>query len=433
MRILLVSENRCRDNLVPYPLGISLVAGSALRAGHEVLGVDLMFEEEPVRAVVSAIEEFDPQLVGLSVRNVDNQDMWRSVFYLEDLRELVMALKGATGAPIVLGGAGFSIFPREILEYLDLCLGVVGEGEDTFIKLVDCLESGGNPAGLPGVAFRDERWTMVNPPADPLSPAMYPRPARDVFPAGAYRWKPGSGEGTPFVSNLQSRRGCPMRCIYCTNPTIEGRSIRLRPIPEVVGEMEELREKGVDFAVFTDSLFNHPLDYAKELCKEITRREPGLRWWCTVNPRFGDEELLEMMVRAGCVGISLGNESGSDEMLERLGKDFAVKDVERMVSAAMRSGLRVNCFLLLGGPGEDRSTVEESVDLMDRLNPHQVTVTVGIRVYPGSRLEELALERGFVKKGQNLLYPAFYLEKGLEDWLRPYVEEVCGQRTGWLL
>jgi radical SAM superfamily enzyme YgiQ (UPF0313 family) len=200
----------------------------------------------------------------------------------------------------------------------------------------------------------------------------------------------------------------------------------------VVSELEGLRKRGVVFVVFTDSLFNHPLDYAKELCREMARRGTGIQWWCTVNPRFGDEELLEEMAAAGCVGISLGNESGSDEMLERLGKGFTVAEVKRMVTAAHRAGLRTNCFLLLGGPGENRHTVEESLELMDRLSPHQVTVTVGLRIYPGCPLAEVALESGFIRREQNLLYPAFYLERGLEDWLRPHVEEVCREK-GWVL
>ena len=432
MRILLISENRCRDNLVPYPLGISLVAGAAARAGHEVRGLDLMFEEDPLGAAISAVEGFDPHLVGLSVRNIDNQDMTRSQFYLGQVRELVDALRAVTRAPLVVGGAGFSIFPLEILEFLDLELGVVGEGEEAFLSLAECIERGGDPTRLPAIAWRREGKARVNPPASFVPPEVYPHPFRDAFPVEPYRWRPGMTESTPFVANLQARRGCPMRCIYCTNPGIEGRNLRLRPVPEVVCELEGLRKRGVVFVVFTDSLFNHPLDYAKEICREMARRGTGIQWWCTVNPRFGDEELLEEMAAAGCVGISLGNESGSDEMLERLGKGFTVAEVKRMVTAAHRAGLRTNCFLLLGGPGENRHTVEESLELMDRLSPHQVTVTVGLRIYPGCPLAEVALESGFIRREQNLLYPAFYLERGLEDWLRPHVEEVCREK-GWVL
>jgi B12 binding domain len=135
LRVLLVSENRCRDNLVPYPLGISWVGSHLEAGGHEVSAVDLMFSDDPAADVRSAIRAFDPQVIGVSIRNIDNQDRHHPVFFPEEVRGNIEAIKEETAAPIVLGGAGFTIFPLECLEYFRLELGVVGEGEETFLQV----------------------------------------------------------------------------------------------------------------------------------------------------------------------------------------------------------------------------------------------------------------------------------------------------------
>ncbi|MBC7247933.1 MAG: radical SAM protein [Actinobacteria bacterium] len=432
MRVLLVSENRCRENLVPYPLGVACVAAAARQAGHEVACLDLMFSECPVADVMRAIDDFRPDCIGLSVRNIDNQDMFAGEFYLPPVREIVDAVKGATAAPVILGGAGFTIFPEECLEYLDLEMGVVGEGERVFLELLACLEAKAQPDDLPGLALRRNGTVRTNPPAPHAWPGLFPPPERELFDVTRYNWIPGSCP--PFVANLQARRGCHMHCIYCTNPGIEGRLVRVRPAREVADELASLeRDHGLRFVIFTDSLFNYPPPYAEELCREIASRGLSIKWWCNLNPLYCERKLLELLREAGCVGMSIGNESGSEDILASLKKGFTREQVIRAVRDAHELGFRTNCFLLLGGPGENERTVRESVELMEELAPTQVTVTVGIRVYPGCEIRELALREGMIEEGQNLLFPAFYLSRETESWLYPYMRELCDAHPGWTL
>ncbi len=432
MRVLLISENRCRENLVPFPLGIACVAAAARQAGHEVACLDLMFSQDPVADSLRAIGDFDPHCIGLSIRNIDNQDMFAGEFYLPPVKELVEAIRSASRAPVVLGGAGFTIFPGECLEYLDLETGVVGEGERTFVELLSRLEKRLPPDDLPGIALRRDGVSRVNPPAPHAWPGLFPPPERELFDVTRYNWNPG--ERPPFVANLQARRGCHLRCIYCTNPDIEGRLVRVRPPREVADELASLeRDHGIRYAIFTDSLFNYPPSYSEELCREIASRKLSIRWWCSLNPLYCERKLLEMLREAGCTGMSIGNESGSQDILVSLKKGFTREDIVRAVKGAHELGFRTNCFLLLGGPGENRRTVEESVGLMLELDPTQVTVTVGIRVYPGCELHDHALRDGMVAPGQNLLYPAFYLSRETRGWLYPHMREICDSRPSWVL
>jgi radical SAM superfamily enzyme YgiQ (UPF0313 family) len=432
MRVLLISENRCRENLVPYPLGIAYIAAAARNAGHEVMGLDLMFSLDPLLEVSESISRFRPDCIGLSIRNVDNQDKYNSEFYLPDVREIVDSIKSVTRAPIVPGGAGFTIFPLECLEYLDLEMGIVGEGEIAFVNILECLAAGNDPQGLPGVAVRREDVTKVNPSWPHPDFKSLPLPDRNAFDVSRYNWKPGSGP--PYVANLQARRGCHMRCIYCTNPLVEGRSVRIREPEAVADELQSLEDDyGIKTATFTDSLFNYPNDYSVELCREIVKRRLSLRWTCSFTPVNPDPDLIGLMREAGCFFISLGNESGSEDMLTALRKDFSKEKILQSVNEAKRADLMLNCFLLLGGPGETRRTVEESVEFVSELEPQGVTVTVGIRIYPGCELHDIALREKVITPDQNLLYPTFYLAPEAEPWLYEYMRGVCSERAGWLL
>jgi len=143
--------------------------------------------------------------------------------------------------------------------------------------------------------------------------------------------------------------------------------------------------------------------------------------------------LYGLMKEAGCLAVSLGNESGSDEMLRSLKKDFTASDVRKNAAAAREAGLMVNCFLMLGGPGETRESVEESIALMDELRPDAVIVTVGVRIFPGCELESIAVADGFISEGQDLLEPAFYLARDVAPWLYDRMAQVCATRPTWSL
>lgn len=431
LRVLLISENRCRENLIPFPLGIASIASSAKAAGHEVAGLDLMFSDDPAGDAARAVRGFRPEAVGLSVRNIDNQDKFAVEFYLPQVRQLVDAVRLETDAPLVLGGAGFTIFPLECLEYLGLELGVVGEGEAAFTGLLELLEAGADPRAAGGVAFRIDGIGAVNPPGPPLDLDRLPPPDRELFDVRRYNRVPGSGP--PYTANLQSRRGCHMRCIYCSSPFVEGRRVRLRGPVLVADELQSMDELGIRSAIFTDSLFNYPAEYAAGLCREIAGRKLSIGWSASFNPAYNDPGLFDLMREAGCSVLSVGNESGSRDMLTALRKGFSREDILATVRAARAAGLGFYCFLLLGGPGETRQSVQESVAFLDGLEPQSVRVTTGIRIYPGCELHGIALREGALAPGRNLLYPAFYTAPEVEPWLHDHMREVCRERPGWML
>jgi radical SAM superfamily enzyme YgiQ (UPF0313 family) len=130
--------------------------------------------------------------------------------------------------------------------------------------------------------------------------------------------------------------------------------------------------------------------------------------------------------------MQVGNESGSELVLSRLGKGFGRRQVELTFRLMGEEGIAYSCFLLLGGPGETPETVRESVALLEQYHPQLVNLTVGVRIYPGLALHRLALEEGVVGPGDNLLAPRFYLSPAIEGWIWEYLAEVTGRHPHWI-
>ena len=172
---------------------------------------------------------------------------------------------------------------------------------------------------------------------------------------------------------------------------------------------------------FVDNTFNFPPNYTKELCASLAAANLDIRWRCILYPGFVDEEMVQLMAKAGCVEASLGFESGSPEILKNLNKKYTIEQVRITSNLLKKYGIKRMGFLLLGGPGETRETVQQSLAFADSLQLDMLKLTMGIRIYPGTALEKIARKEGIVAEGDDLLLPRFYLASGLEEWLAPTI------------
>ena len=176
-----------------------------------------------------------------------------------------------------------------------------------------------------------------------------------------------------------------------------------------------------------------PPSYATTLCKELARASLGLKWRCILYPYRVDESLVEAMAQAGCFEASVGFESANEEVLKKMNKRFRRQDVVETCLLLKRYGIRQMGFLLLGGPGETRESVEESLSFADSLDVESMRITVGIRVYPGTALAEQAVREGIIAPDDSLLTPRFYITPGLEDEIREAVERYTAKRPTWIM
>jgi radical SAM superfamily enzyme YgiQ (UPF0313 family) len=405
----MVAANTERINMPTLPLGAALVAAAAEAAGHETSFLDLMGEGEPEVALRREIQRARPEVIGISVRNIDDQDMEHPSFLLDKVAPVVDACRQVTDAPLVLGGAGFTLFPDAVLSHLGADYGVSGEGEEAFPALLDSLADGGDPARIPGV------YTVESAPThDRASVASLD----GLAPAGDVLWRTADLDDPDLWVPVQTRRGCPYRCSYCSTPRIEGSVLRTRSPRLVVEQLARMAADGVRRLQFVDNIFNIPHDYALELCREIRALDADFQWMCILYPSGVDGELAQAMADAGCVVAALGFESGCDRILRSFAKTFDTAEVRRISELLADHEIRRFGFLLLGGPDETRASVVESLDFVESLNLDMLKTTVGIRIYPNTPLADLAVRQGVLSPTDNLLHPSFYMAPGLEGFIR---------------
>jgi hypothetical protein len=427
MRVLLISVNRERDPYPVAPLGLGYVAAALRAAHHEPRVLDLCFSDDVQGAIEAAVRDFAPQAVGLGLRNLDNVSMVAPVSYLDDLKAAAALVRGLGVEHVFVGGSGFSLVPEGALEYCGCSLGIVGEGEVALPALCDRLEAGRSLDGVPGLVRRVDGGFVRTPTVRWPWPELPRRPARDLVDGPRYLSLGG-------MANLQTKRGCAFQCVYCTYPLLEGRGMRLRDVEDLLGEIQALvEEEGADYIFFVDDVFNTPPEYAARICRGILDRRLRFHWTGFVNPRCADEALFALMRQAGCEGVEFGLDVASEAMLRRLGKGFTVAQILEASAACNRVGIPFAHYLLLGGPGESRRTVQETLEVMERADATAVFCAAGMRIYPGTDLHRIALDEGVVQGTDSLLMPTFYCSAEVTGSLLETVRTHARQRDNWII
>ncbi|MBC7961831.1 MAG: cobalamin B12-binding domain-containing protein [Steroidobacteraceae bacterium] len=420
MKILLISANRERSPYPVFPIGMSYLAGPLRAAGHDLAVLDLCFEQEPEAAIREKLHSFSPALVVISLRNIDNVTWPNSRSYLDGVKSVVGSCREHSA--VVVGGSGFSLMPLEILAYLDADYGLVGEGEELLPRLVELIERGEDPVALPGLLVRGCDSFLPPLPVERIG-----APDRTLFDVARYQRDGG-------MTNVQTKRGCPFACIYCTYPLLEGRRMRLRPVADIISELRALvNDYGVSYVYFVDDIFNYPPEFAEELCQAMIAEKLAINWSAFINPAFMSPGLLDAMLAAGCDAVEYGTESGSPTMLKNLGKSFSVDDVRSASLLCRERNVDFAHYILFGGPGETSETVLESFSLMDELQPTAVIAMTGIRIYPGTSLYRTALAEGVVDADTDMLEPVFYISEQVREGLAELVTSQAILRKNWVV
>jgi len=224
-----------------------------------------------------------------------------------------------------------------------------------------------------------------------------------------------------------------LSCSYCSTGEIEGRTLRRRSPDIVVEWIAQWRKTGVHQFYFVDNTFNLPASYAKEICRKLIDRDLNIRWWSILYPKGVDKELVAYLARAGCEQVSIGFESGSEQILKSMNKKFTLEEVRQISEMLSEYGIRRMGFLLLGSPGETRESVERSLLFADSLKLDSMKLTAGVRIYPRTSLAKKAIEEGIIAPDDELLFPRFYLAKGLEDWLPKTLKGWAATRPHWMI
>lgn len=423
LRVLLVYHNPSRVTLPAPPVGLAYVATATRAAGHRVAFLDLSRERRPLPRLAAALAAQRPEVVGFSVRNLDNVVRQRLESDLEAQRALT-AMAREAGARVVVGGPAVSLLGARSLDRLGADYAVLGEGEEAFPALLAALAAGRPPETVPGVRCREPGAALRQ---------VAPSRLASFGPSGMedwVDWRPYARAGHTWP--IQTRRGCPLACSYCTYPALEGQRVRRRAPEEVADEIARVQRRWHPRAFeVVDSTFNVPAGPALELCATLRRRRLGARLTTMgLNPRGTTSELFTAMREAGFHAVMIGAESAADPMLASLGKGFTAADVARTAQLARRSRLACAWFFLLGGPGETPATVEETLRFVEREIPRDqlCIVFTGIRLLPGTLLAAAETAAGRLEPDADPAEPRFYLSPDVDErWVLAAVNATVGR------
>lgn len=406
-RLGFISANNFKEPYPVYPLGVSYLITYLERNMPECtcslfdFNLDGSYDE-----MRRWCEDGEFDAIAISLRNIDDNNILSENCFVNHYIRIVSTLRQVTDVRILVGGAGFSIFPELLLERLGADFGIKGEGEKSLCELLDAIFHGKDWHSVEGLVYRDPegkvrvngRSTYVESPCLEMNPDS----------VGYYFDKSG-------MLNVQTKRGCPFKCIYCSYPVIDGRKVRNLDASAVVDNIREMNGKfGIDYLFFTDSVFNIDRSYNEELCHRIIESGLKVRWGAYFSPRNLSREELALYQEAGLTHIEWGTDTLADKTLETYAKGITWEEIRNTSLWAGDLGIFYAHFMILGGYGETDETLRQTFERSKELGFTVLFPYIGMRIYPNTRLFEIALQEGVVSGAEELIEPKYYVSRDVD-------------------
>jgi lipid biosynthesis B12-binding/radical SAM protein len=400
MRVLLISANVTLSPYPIYPLGVSIIAAALTKAGHTVKQADFLQQGNSLEAIGREVREFGADLVGISVRNIDNVNLINEQYYIQNVKNIVSVVREVSNAKVLLGGAGFSLIPELILKETGADYGIIGEGEILAVQFADDAANGIYPREpLIGSVTRLS--------GAEIGSALYDEGLLDFYL--------NSGN----IASIQTKRGCTHKCVYCSYPLLEGSELRRREPRAVVDDIELLRDTfKTKYIFFVDSVFNDDEGAYLDVLAEMERRNINTPWTAFIKPGGLTDEIVARMKKTGFAAAEVGTDAACDTTLRKMGKSFTFDDVIACNELFARHEIAVSHFFMFGGPGETEETVQEGIRNILGLKKCVAFIFMGIRILPNTPLARLAIKEKLIAPDEGMLKPIYYLSPGVDkDWL----------------
>lgn len=392
------------------PMGLAYLAGILMKHGYETRIFDADVEKTGFRGLKSFLKEYQPNIVGITTT---------SFTFLQAKFTAKLVQKTIPNAMILIGGPHVSLYPREILHNDEFDIAVVGEGEYTIIDLVNALESKRDLKTVKGIAYRHNSKIYQNE-MRPLVEKLddLPFPARSLLPNKKYFYP--FGKTNPFTSVITSR-GCPHNCIFCLRASgiHFGRKYRSRSSSNICDELEQVVNKyKIKEIFFYDDVFTLNQERIINLCRTLIKRQIDISWVCRTRVDAVTPKLLRFMKQAGCERIHYGIESGDEYVLKMLRKNITLSQIRKAFFWTKMNDIETFAYIMIGSPGENKSSVRKSMQLIKELNPSYVGFFI-TTLFPGTDLYDYALKQNLLSRD---VWKDFTLGK-TKIQPRPYLEE----------
>ena len=414
MNVLLIQSYLGGSEPPVFPLGLACV--KAQIPNHDVRGFDTNTSKRPLEELKEVVEDFSPDAIGISVRNIDSTNKREVVFYYSYLKKAIDVIKGSSNAKIIVGGSGFSMFAREIMEDEPrIDYGVFLEGERTVPALLDNISA---PEGVKGIFYRKDGDVLFSGAGEPVDLNSVGLPDRGLIPVGNYK-------DVPESIGIETKRGCALKCVYCIYGFLNGKEYRLREPKRIVDDIEHLlKYKGIETFTFVDSVFNIPLRHAEDICNETIRRGLNVKWSAWFSENGLRKEFVELAKAAGCKKVILSPDGYSDKVLKALKKNITKKDILKSYEVLKSIDGYEVCYNFFKNPPGQSLTAFLSMLFFCVKAKMQMGKRVhfefnSLRIEPHTALYDIAVSEGVIRSGDDVLHPVYYTQK-----MTAYIEKL---------
>lgn len=406
MKVFLIQSYLGDKELLVFPIGLACIK-PALK-DHEVRVFDMNTSKTPYEELKFEITNFTPDIVGISLRNIDSTNKTKVVYYYKYLKETVKIIKESSNAKIIIGGSGYSIYAKEVMrDEPGIDYGVFLEGEEVFPQLLGNLNT---PEKVPAIYYRKNGEIIFSGLNSGPDLNLIKIPDRGVAPLNKYQKHKDS-------IGVETKRGCSLECIYCVYPFLNGRKYRLREPALVVKDIKNLVTiHGADRFMFVDSVFNIPQKHAENICYEIIKQNINVKWSAWLNEKQITIEFIELMKKAGCDNVMMSPDAMSDKTLLKLGKNICKVEVLKAYGVLKEfNDFKISYNFFINPPGQSFGNfiniimfcLRAKFELKNRIHFEFSC----LRIEPNTKLYDISVNKGVIKKGDNLLYPRIYTNR----------------------
>jgi len=387
------AERWKKGSLMPS-LGICYIASALDKAGHKVEIIDAYVENISMKDLVSRLKKSKPDMIGTSFTT---ENRFQAFELIRKVKKEIPRIVTCAGGPHV------SLATEDTLSHIpELDFIVRGEGEETITELAEAIVHKKDLKNIKGISYNKNGKVHHNPDR-PLIPELdkVPFPAWHLVPWEKYNFKldvPGRGEIRS--ANIITSRGCPFNCNFCASTKVWGRTCRMRSVDNIIKEIEILREKyKIEALWIFDDTFTVNKKRVQEFCNRMIEKKWNISWFCEVRVDTVDKDLLTLMKKSGCYSIGFGVESGSQRILDEvIGKRISLKQVHDTAKICREVGIVSNPFFIFSHPEETKEDIEKTMDMIKNWpQPSNISLSL-LHVYPGTKLEEIAKQKGIIPK-----------------------------------
>jgi len=412
-RILLIEPPFFRfkgANSEIFPIGLGYVA-SLLHKNNYFVKVynGEQFSEAEATSVVSYQDLLDSHKKFIAGLHDNNHFIWREVQeYIKKYKPTIIGMGTTTtkmksalkiaeiaksldsNIKIVIGGLHATIMPDDILKSNNVDFAVRGEGEFTFLELVQALENGTSVSHIKGLSYIDSNGKEIKNPDRQFLEDL------DALPFPDKNLIIEEQKAKAKYQIIFCSRGCPYRCNYCNTASIWGRKVRYHSVPRIIEEIKRIKEQEhTNHIQFFDDTFTLSPPWVTELCTAMIKEDLQITWSCLTRLDRLDEKLLMLMKQAGCNGIAMGVESGSQRVLDSIKKDITLEKIFAGQDIINKVGISWDAFIMLGMPYETKDDMYATLLLMKKLQCRSIILSV-FTPYPGTELYDVTKEMGLL-------------------------------------